>query len=138
MKWPLFFAFLYVGSAAAFDIEVELQNFSSDEGNIQYLLFNDDEGFPDKDKKSFKQGTIPAEIARKKFIITDVPKGNYAISLFHDKNKNNHLDTNFIGIPKEAFGFSNNPRILFGPPSYKKTKFSIAENLKVEIKMKEM
>jgi uncharacterized protein (DUF2141 family) len=50
--------------------------------------------------------------------------GEYAISIIHDKNRNGRLDTNFIGIPKEPFGFSNNPKIKFGPPSFSDAKFA--------------
>ncbi len=49
--------------------------------------------------------------------------GEYAITIMHDENNNNKLDSNFIGIPKEGTGFSNDASALFGPPSWGKAKF---------------
>lgn len=42
----------------------------------------------------------------------------YAIAVYHDVNSNSKLDKNFFGIPKEGYGFSNNARGTFGPPSF--------------------
>ncbi len=55
--------------------------------------------------------------------IGDLPFGTYAISIFHDVNGNGKLDTNFLGIPKEPYGFSNNAKGHFGPPHYDKARF---------------
>ncbi|NND08411.1 MAG: DUF2141 domain-containing protein [Saprospiraceae bacterium] len=67
----------------------------------------------------------------------DLPFGQYAISLFHDTNANGFLDKRLFGIPKEDFGFSNNPNLGFGSPDFKDCAFahdhqetSIAINLK--------
>ena len=66
----------------------------------------------------------------------DLAPGKYAISIIHDENNNDKLDTNFIGIPKEGFGFSNNPRIMFGPPSFEKASFEINQAHVILIEMK--
>ena len=58
----------------------------------------------------------------------DVPFGKYAVSIFFDENQNGELDTNWLGIPKEPFGFSNNPPMRFGPPSYEDAIFSIEQH----------
>jgi uncharacterized protein (DUF2141 family) len=61
--------------------------------------------------------TVPTRLAGTlKF--KDLPSGTYALALIHDENGNGKLDTTF-GIPREGFGFSNNPAIHFGPPSFK-------------------
>jgi len=59
------------------------------------------------------------------FVFENLPYGTYAISVFQDENNNNSLDTNFLGIPKEPYGFSNNPSTLFGPPNFKKAAFKV-------------
>ncbi|MBK25174.1 MAG: hypothetical protein CME70_14365 [Halobacteriovorax sp.] len=60
------------------------------------------------------------------------------MAVYHDKNSDFELNTNGLGIPKEGFGFSNNPRILFGAPKFKKAKFKLkaSENKKMLIKLK--
>ena len=35
-----------------------------------------------------------------------IPRGQYGIAVFHDENSNNRVDTNFVGLPSEGFGFS--------------------------------
>lgn len=48
---------------------------------------------------------------------------NYAITCFLDENKNMVLDKNFLGIPQEPYGVSNNAKNFFGPPTYNEAKF---------------
>ena len=62
------------------------------------------------------------------FEITTVPTGNYAIAIYQDLNGNEKLDTNFLGIPKEPYGFSNNKIPIFSEPSFEKCKFEFNEN----------
>jgi uncharacterized protein (DUF2141 family) len=53
-----------------------------------------------------------------------VPPGRWALSLVHDENANGRLDT-FLGIPREGFGFSRNPRIRFGAPGFDDVAFAV-------------
>lgn len=61
-------------------------------------------------------------------VIENLKPGNYTFKYFHDENNNQILDVNAIGIPKEGFGFSNNAKVTFGPPSLKKTIFAVKGN----------
>jgi len=53
----------------------------------------------------------------------DMPKGTYALAVVHDKNMNGKLDTNFMGIPTEGYGFSNNAKALLSAPSFSAASF---------------
>ena len=55
----------------------------------------------------------------------ELPAGQYAVGIFHDVNLNNKIDNNFLGLPKEQYGFSNNARALFGPPSFEEAAFEL-------------
>ncbi len=69
--------------------------------------------------------------------IEEVPFGNYGIAVFHDVNGNGENDTNFIGIPKEPYGFSNGARALFSPPKWRDSFFTVSSpNHTVEIQVK--
>lgn len=57
--------------------------------------------------------------------IPDLPAGDYAIAVIHDENDNGKLDT-FAGIPREGIGFSRNPKLAFGPPSFASARFSVS------------
>lgn len=55
----------------------------------------------------------------------DIPVGDHAIKAFHDVNDNGKLDTNWMGIPTEPYGFSNNAMGTFGPPSFQQASFGV-------------
>jgi uncharacterized protein (DUF2141 family) len=55
--------------------------------------------------------------------LANIPEGNYAVSVWHDKNANGKCGKYFIGWPSEDYGFSNNARGRYGPPSFKKSGF---------------
>jgi uncharacterized protein (DUF2141 family) len=61
--------------------------------------------------------------------VDELPFGEYAIAVYHDKNANGKLDTNLLGIPKERYGFSNNARGRFGPASWSDSHFSFNAEL---------
>jgi len=69
-------------------------------------------------------------------IIENLNPGRYAFKFFHDENKNEKLDVNWLEIPKEGFGFSNNPSMTFGPPSFDKTIFELNESIVIKCKPK--
>ncbi|MDD5056479.1 MAG: DUF2141 domain-containing protein [Sideroxydans sp.] len=60
-------------------------------------------------------------------IIPDLKPGKYAISAFADKNHNEKLDTNFVGKPKELYGFSNDARHLVGTPDFAEASFDVGD-----------
>ncbi|MGC6517374.1 MAG: DUF2141 domain-containing protein [Candidatus Puniceispirillaceae bacterium] len=63
----------------------------------------------------------------------DIPDGTYAIGIFIDVNGNNKMDKNFLGIPKEQYGFSQNAKGSFGPPSFEDASFTIKGAHKLSI-----
>ena len=71
-------------------------------------------------------------------VFENVAPGDYAISVMHDANENDELDSNAFGIPKEGFGFSNDAMGMFGPPSFEKAKFNFTGKNQVAITLKYM
>jgi len=86
-------------------------------------------------KDCYKGESIKVEAKSTTAVFQDVPTGKYAITIFHDKNSDGKLNTNFIGIPKEPYGFSNNPSALFGPPSYEKCLFEVKSDTTVSVEI---
>jgi uncharacterized protein (DUF2141 family) len=70
------------------------------------------------------------------YTIKNVKPGTYTIAAFHDKNKDDKLNTNMFGLPTELYGFSNNARGTFGPPSLKDQAFEVKENTTLKITLK--
>ena len=115
-----------------FNLTINIAGLSSDKGSLLVGVYNTKESFL---KKPFESDII--KIINKKSIITfkNIPKGAYAVSFIHDENDNKKLDTNFIGIPKEDFGCSNNAQGFMGPPKYEDAKFQLTENKIINIKI---
>lgn len=87
---------------------VDISNIKSKTGNIMIGWYNSEASYNDKNNPIFKK-LVPVNNQKEIAIIFDnIPAGKYAISLFLDENGNKKMDTNFLGIPKEQYGFSNN------------------------------
>ena len=66
--------------------------------------------------------------AKMVFVFENLAPGEYAFVAYQDIDRNKSMKTNFIGYPKEPWGISNNPRILFGPPSFNESKVKVNAN----------
>ena len=107
----------------------------NEDGQIFIGLFHNNNGFPDKGKEH-KGAFSKAEIGTLRYTFTEIPSGDYAIAIFHDSNTNGRLDKNFLGIPKEGYGFSENATALMSTPAFEKAKFTLSRTYTSEIKMK--
>jgi uncharacterized protein (DUF2141 family) len=106
---------------AAPPIKVKITKIPSTEGKVVVALFKDPDTFL-KDDFWSQSYDIP-ESKMLEVEIPDIAPGAYAISIFQDENESGEIDRNFIGIPKEPYGFSNNPKLSFGPPKFADSKF---------------
>ena len=131
-------AFILFATAARADertIDVNITGFENNNGHALVTLVNTAEQFDGKAKALLDQKVVIEKNAIKVRFENIVP-GEYAIVVVHDENDNGKLDMNFVGIPKEAFGFSNNPVIRRGPPKYEEAKFPVAKtNLALDVKV---
>lgn len=98
-------------------LEITIENINSDNGNVMVALFNDEKSFT---KNPWKGEKTKAKAGAVTIRFEEVPNGKYAVAVYHDANENGKLDSGFMGIPKEGFGFSNNAMGTFGPPSFEK------------------
>lgn len=112
-----------VASLFCNEINLEVNNITPNCNVLKIGLYNSKESFSLVDK-SHKGVDLKTNHQTLKYTFENIPNGTYAIALFCDENKNGCLDTNFVGIPKEAYGFSNNPKV-FGKPSFDDAKFEL-------------
>jgi uncharacterized protein (DUF2141 family) len=105
-------------------LDVSIGGLRSLKGNVLICLTAAPRYFPncDKDPSAHKLTVTAANANHISF--ADVAPGNYALALVHDENGNGKLDTRLI-IPREGFGFSRNPAIAFGPPSFGSAQFAV-------------
>jgi len=90
---------------------------------LRICLTTNPAGFPDcsKDRGAITR-SVPASSGVLR--IEGLARGTYVVAVIHDENGNAKLDT-FAGIPKEGIGFSRNPRLMFGPPSFASAAFAV-------------
>jgi uncharacterized protein (DUF2141 family) len=112
-------------------------------GTLMLAIYNNAEAFEGsviKEKRSevgvFKGLELYLEPMDSTQLSTEIPDGDYAIAFFIDANGNKKLDKNFLGIPKEQFGFSNNAMGTLSAPSFEQAKFRVAGNTVQNIKLK--
>jgi uncharacterized protein (DUF2141 family) len=67
----------------------------------------------------------PSETGVVRVTINNVPPGVYAAEAYQDANDNGILDRNWLGLPKEGMGFSNNAPMRFGPPRFDDAAFAL-------------
>jgi len=114
---------------AQLTLTVEVYDLRNNTGVVHLELSNE---------KEESVASFTSKIVDKKcvFVIEGLEPGMYSFRFFHDENENDDIDTNWLGIPREGFGFSNNPRMTFGPPKFSRTLFELNENLMLRVKPK--
>lgn len=104
-------------------LQVVVTGLQNNQGMVRIALSNSKENY-DSRKEAYRGLEVPIQNQKATARFKNIPHGTYAIKLYHDANNNGKLDRNFMGIPKEPYGFSNNVRGKFGPPSFKKAQFT--------------
>ena len=111
-------------------LRVHVIGLRNDRGDVRCSLFSSAEDFPaDTDQRAT---TVVAPISNRNATceFTGIGPGIYAIVLFHDENADGSFNRNWIGLPEEGYGFSNDARAYFHPPSFKDASFSLERGTK--------
>lgn len=105
-------------------VVAEVYNFPDDKGLCKACLFANAQAF----EKEQPLRCVAVAVAGKKAqaVFADVPDGSYAVFVIHDRNNNGKLDTNFLGIPKEGYGASNNKLPFAAAPKFDANRFAIS------------
>lgn len=114
-------------TAQGCELRIHVDGFRNTKGNLGTVIFTSPSGWPENLDKSFRHGPAPIDASTRTAtaIWSHLPPGNYAVAAIHDENSNHHLDRNFLGIPKEGFGFANNPHVYLGPPSFNQAEVHV-------------
>jgi len=112
---------------AAADIVVQVSGLQSGEGTVSVALFQSAEDFTDNPFKTLRQ-PLEQNQTEVELRFEDIEAGTYAIAVYQDLDENEELNTNFVGIPQEPYGFSNNYRPTMSSPSFDKAKFTLSDS----------
>lgn len=97
-------------------------------GQVCLRVYSNEQGFPQSARGVVQSGCtkVTGKSATKDFY--GLKPGTYAVALYADKNSDRKLNTNFLGIPSEGFGISNNPKAKTRAPKFTEASFKISQN----------
>jgi uncharacterized protein (DUF2141 family) len=128
-------ACLAVPLAVAADVVVSVSGVPNASGSVGCGLFSGERGFP-MDNSAAQMVWLPADPKGVSCVFADVAPGPYAVSVLHDRNGNRKVNTNFVGMPKEAWGVSNNVRPTLRPPRFDEAAFKVETGRAVALDVK--
>lgn len=112
--------------AAVYSIDLEVRNVRSAKGVITVDIHDDNsDGFLNNDGLVGRIHT-PAHAQTTRICIAVESQGTYALAVYHDRDDDRVFDKNWVGLPAEPYGISNDPPIRLGPPSHEAAAFSVS------------
>ena len=106
---------------------VKITNLKKVKGSLYIGWYNDATTFPKNSKTLYRDKIEVNNQTEINVLFKNIPKGKYAIAVFLDENDNYKLDKNFLGIPKEKYGFSNNVLPAFRSATFEEAAFELKE-----------
>jgi uncharacterized protein (DUF2141 family) len=98
-------------------ISVPISGLRNNKGDVRCGLFNSAATFRKPGQEAMGVA-VPIVNQQATCVFNNVPAGTYAVAVFHAENNETQLQTNFLGVPKEGYGFSRNPSTTFGAPGF--------------------
>ena len=111
-------------AAALATLIVKVEKMSPRGGDVRVALY-DAASYPDDNSDPVKDAVVPAHPGETIATMTGIKPGIYAVTMFQDFNRNGKFDVDWLGLPIEKYGFSNDARPAFSEPSFDATKFEI-------------
>jgi uncharacterized protein (DUF2141 family) len=105
-------------------LEITIDGLRSDAGRVWVGVYASQEDWDVQTETAQSWVEVEDGVARVRF--TGLPSGEVALQAFHDANDNHDFDTNVLGIPRERYGFSNNPRPRFRSADWEEAVFDLA------------
>ncbi len=105
-------------------LTVDFQGVNRREGVVLFALFDSKAAY-DANTDPVRSLSLPASGGDFSVTLAGLPPGLYAVKSFHDRDGNGRMNFNPLGMPLEPYGFSNNARAPFGPPSWRRAAFEV-------------
>ena len=119
-------------------VEAVVSNFENNDGICYACIYPNAASFSKQRPRECAQSLIINNAS--KVVFNNIPDGEYAVFVFHDRNRNNKMDLNWLGIPKEGYGASNNKLPFAAAPKFEANKFSVLNKSveKLNIRLRNM
>ena len=111
-------------AVAAAALEITIDGLRTNEGRVWVGLYASEDDWDEQIESAQGWADVDDGVARVR--LAELSSGAVAIQAFHDANGNNDFDTNFMGIPSERYGFSNNPRPKFRGANWDEAVFELS------------
>jgi len=102
---------------------IEVSGFKNTRGTLNCRLFTKAADFPDGE--GIVTLRVPITGPNTSCSFSNVEPGTYAIAVVHDENGNGKLDKNFVGVPSEGYGVSNNKTYALSAPKWDESTFTL-------------
>lgn len=113
--------------ATGVDVSIRIEGLRSTKGQVLVCLTSEPRAFPDCKDASQARSRLAVPTGQAGWIDFGViEQGSYAIAVLHDENSNGRADWALM-VPKEGFGFSRNPVVRMGPPSFAAASFVVGD-----------
>ena len=118
-------------------LTINVDGLRNRKGQVCLSVFAASIGFPSKTTNAVQSQCIKITDAPLRVTLGQLQPGSYAVAVLHDENNDRQPNRNFLGIPKEGFGFSRNPAIRFGPPKFAASAVPVkgsSTNIQIQLK----
>jgi len=138
MKIPVLILGLFIGTLYAsetlYSLTVTIKNLKNDHGEVQIALYNKEGTIPDKEQNQyFLKKRVQPKNQEVEVTFSHLPKGRYAVSVYHDENNNHKIDKGLF-LPEEGVGLSRLDTINFlHLPSFETASFELNHDTIVPI-----
>ena len=119
-----------------YTLTVEIDGLRNSAGNIDLLVFDQSQGWPDEIPYSIRKFEVRAVQGNMLVKVPNLPAGEYAVIVVHDENLNRRIDKDWRGVPIEQWGMSNNPRVYMTTPAFHRAKFHMQSDMEIHVPMK--
>ncbi len=106
------------------ELSVTIRGIESGEGQLMIAVVSSEAAF-NGESPAVLSVLIAPQPGAVTFSTDALPDGEYGIRVMHDENGNGDMDSNMVGMPTEAWGFSNNAMGNFGPPGWADIRFTL-------------
>ena len=109
---------------------IHVQNVSPKGGILRLGLYK--EAGYGKDGDTIASADVKAQSPQTTITLHNIVPGTYAIQAFQDFNANGNMDSSWIGLPLEPYGFSRDARPVLSRPGFDKTCFEVQDGMNVQ------
>jgi uncharacterized protein (DUF2141 family) len=116
------------GPAGPIRLYVNAQRVRSAKGLIAVTVYGDNPRKFLANRGALYVVRAPAKAGVTRVCVHLPAPGVYGFGVYHDADGDRGFDRTGIGLPAEAWGFSNNPAVIFGLPSFSSVRIRVARN----------